>query len=420
MAINSNMFGSKEGAEYFDWSTFLITILLVTVGLISVYSATYIYTTAYDSGMSETFVRQLFAGGLGIALMIVITYLPGRWISANAWIVYGISIILLVLVLFIGKETYGTQGWIRLGSLSIQPSELAKIGVIMALAKHVSRKGADLKTIRDIGISLGIVLLPLVLIMAQPDVGSALVLIAILMGILFWCGFDSFILYFIICTPIIVITGLVGPVWLTVTLLVLSAIAFLFRRKIVFTVIAIGIFVVVGYSAPVIYNNLMDHQKARINAFLNPDSDPRGKGYNVIQSKMAVGSGGVTGKGFMQGTQTQLRYIPKQWTDFIFSVPTEEFGFIGGSLVILLLGSLIWRSLRIAWEADSEFSGVVAIGVTSLLFYHSLINIGMAMGMMPVMGIPLPFLSAGGTNLIVNLVLVGLLMNIYRSKMANR
>ena len=162
-------------------------------------------------------------------------------------------------------------------------------------------------------------------------------------------------------------------------------------------------------------NRLEPYQRDRIETFMNPGKNPKGKGYNVIQSILAVGSGGLAGKGFLQGTQTQLRYIPEQWTDFIFSVPTEEFGFIGGAGVVVLLAMFILRAVRIALETDSMFFSVIAFGVASVIFYHTAINIGMAIGLTPVMGIPLPFLSSGGSALMVNLTMVGLLFNAFRS-----
>jgi rod shape determining protein RodA len=208
--------------------------------------------------------------------------------------------------------------------------------------------------------------------------------------------------------------SLIGQAYQIITVSALSAVSFFFRKKLVIAIGAIAVFVAVGFIAPIIYDNLMDHQKSRIQTFLDPEANPRGTGYNVIQSLLAVGSGGLTGKGFLQGTQTQLRYIPMQWTDFIFSVPTEEFGFIGGVLVIGLLALLIHRCIRIASEVDDKYYSIVAMGAGTIFLYHTIINIGMAIGLMPVMGIPLPFLSYGGTSLIINLSLVGLLLRGYR------
>ncbi len=410
----------KKGIEKFDWSTFLITILITAAGLISIYSATHIYAAQYESGLSPSFLKQVVSAGLGLGIMVAIMFLPLRWLKMNSMIFYAVSIGMLILVLFIGDEVSGTKGWLNLGFITIQPSEIAKIATIMMLAFHLSRKGVDVRNIRDLFITVGIVILPVVLIAMQPDIGSATVFLALLMGVLLWAGFDNFILYVLASLPVILIMSLLGDSYLIISIVALSAIALIFRRRIAVTTAGIIIFLTVGFGSPVLINSLEPHQKARIETFLNPNTDPRGKGYNVIQSKLAVGSGGLTGKGYLQGTQTQLRYIPKQWTDFIFSVPTEEFGFVGGVSVILLLAALMLRSVKIGFESDEAYSGLVAAGIASVWFYHTLINVGMAVGIMPVMGIPLPFMSAGGTFLLVNMVMVGLLLNFYRTKRLKR
>ena len=412
------LLASRDGAKYFDWSTFLIVIMLLGAGLISIYSATSMGSS--EGEISSTFVRQLMAAGIGLVSMIVISYLPHRWIQNYSIPVYAVSVALLILVLFVGKTVYGTQGWLSLGGFSLQPAEIAKMGTILVIAAHLARRGSDIRTLRDLTIVILLVAIPVALIGKQPDFGSASVLIALLFGVLLWSGFDTFILYFIAALPLIILMSLIGSIELTVTIIILSLIAVFFRRRIVLTTVAIAVFIGIGISSPIIYQSLKPYQQERIATFLDPDKDPRGRGYNVIQSKLAVGSGGLTGKGFMHGTQTQLRYIPKQWTDFIFSVPTEEFGFVGGVSVVALLMGLIWRAIRIATEADDKFSSLVAIGITSIFIYHTLINIGMVIGLMPVMGIPLPFMSAGGTALMVNLAMAGVLMNLYRYKRVKR
>jgi len=411
---------NKPVGIYFDWATFLIAILLIAMGLISVYSATYIYSGTQESGMSIIFIRQVIAALAGLVIMLTIVYLPERWIFFSAYPIYSISILLLILVLLIGKTTAGTKGWISLGGFTIQPSEIAKLGVILAIARRLTEKGSDVRSIRDLAIMLAFAGVPIALIVIQPDFGSSTVIMALIMGVLLWAGFDVFILYFIVCLPLIIIASFVGNVLLAVVVSLVSTIAFFFRRRISTTIAAIGVFVAIGFISPFIYHSLQPHQQARIVSFLNPNLDPQGKGYNVIQSKLAVGSGGLTGKGFLQGTQTQLRYIPKQWTDFIFSVPTEEFGFGGGVAVLVLLFSLIWRGVVIARETDSKFYSLIAIGISTVLLYHAIINVGMAIGLMPVMGIPLPFMSAGGTSLLVNITMVGLLLNIYRNRKLKR
>jgi rod shape determining protein RodA len=192
--------------------------------------------------------------------------------------------------------------------------------------------------------------------------------------------------------------------------------AFLFRRSLFATVAAVALMIAVAVAVDPAFDSLESYQQKRLITLFEPEANPRGSGYHVIQSMLAVGSGGVTGKGFLQGTQTQLRYIPEQWTDFIFCVPTEEFGFVGGVLVLGLLASIMLRTISIAGLVRTRFASVVAIGFSTVLLYHTMVNIGMAIGLFPVMGIPLPFLSAGGTALIMNLTVVGLMMNFYKTR----
>ncbi|MBM2815469.1 MAG: Rod shape-determining protein RodA [Ignavibacteria bacterium] len=421
MAKDYTFILQKPPGANFDWTTFFITILLCTLGLLSVYSATFVYSTTMEAGnMSHTFSKQLYACLLGLSVMVLIMFIPEKVIRFLAYFLYGLSIALLVLVLVKGEVTAGTKGWINFGSFTIQPSEIAKIGTTMAIARFLSQKGIDIRTIRDFAFVILLIIIPMALILVEPDFGSATVFLGLLLGIMVWCGFDLFVIFFIVSLPIILLTALIGNLYFFIALAILSLLCVLFRKRTAITVAAIVIFIGIGYSTPLVIERLQPHQRNRIETFVNPEGDPRGKAYNVIQSKLAVGSGGLYGKGFLHGTQTQLRYIPKQWTDFIFSVPAEEFGFIGAFLVIALIISLIMRAIRIAYDSDSPFFSVCAIGFASILLYHSVINIGMVIGLVPVMGIPLPFLSSGGTFILTNLAMVGILLNSYRQKKRKR
>jgi rod shape determining protein RodA len=237
-----------------------------------------------------------------------------------------------------------------------------------------------------------------------------------LLGVLVWAGADMLMLFTVVALPFIAISTLFGKTFFYVTLGLFSAAVFAFRRNIILTAVVIALFIGAGFSMSFVYNKMAPHQQNRVQTFINPNTDPRGKGYHVIQSMMAVGSGGIFGKGFLHGTQTQMRYIPKQWTDFIFCVPAEEFGFVGSVTVIGLLTVLIMRSIRTAGYLRSQFGSIICAGIGAGFLFHMLVNIGMALGVFPVMGIPLPFLSAGGTSLIINMALVGLLLNFYRAR----
>ncbi len=401
---------AEHWSTSFDWGTFLVCFLLIAVGLISIYSAT------FDALMSEYFTKQLVYGTAGMVVMLIVAFVPERWIYNMTYPAYGISLILLGLVLFMGKTVLGQKNWLIIGSFSFQPSELAKITTVLAVARLLSHRGRDIRTMRDLALTIALIIVPMGLILVE-DTGSASVFAAITIGVLLWSGIDIFLLYSLVMPVVVVILSFFGQMWFYVSAGFFSAIALLFRRGIVISLIVVGIFFGAGFASSFAYNNLLKpYQRDRVQILLNPDMDPRGKGYNVIQSIMAVGSGGLLGKGYLQGTQTQLRYIPKQWTDFIFCVPTEEFGFGGGVVVIGLLGLLIVRIIDIAASAHNKYSSMISAGVAIILFYHTAVNIGMAMGLFPVMGIPLPFISAGGTALVVNMGMVGLVLNSYRAK----
>ena len=389
-------------------------MILVIFGLTSIYSS------VYGSSIDSNFTKQLISVMLGLGVMTTIVFIPDSFIKLIAYPAYISSILLLVAVLFIGESVYGTKGWISLGGFNLQPAEFSKMGTLLALATYLSGKGKDIRTIRDLGISLMIVAIPAGLIFIQPDVGTASVLFAMFLGILFWSGFSGLFLYAVVVSPILVILSLKDIVWFYVGLGIASIAILFFKSRQYAIALTIVLFISLGFIAPQIYDNLMPHQKNRISSFLDPDLDPQGAGYNVIQSKVAVGSGGVIGKGFLEGTQTQLRYIPMQWTDFIFSVPAEEFGFVGSSIIIIAYLVLMLRMLNIAYNSNDTFFSIVSIGILFIFIYHIIINIGMVIGIMPVMGIPLPFMSYGGTSMILNLMLIGFLLNTYRSQVKRR
>lgn len=422
MATNTFLFDEDDVAlqrrvnDLLDWGLLLAVIGVLALGLISIYSAT------YETGASDVFKNQVYYAIIGCVAGITMFFIPERWMKDFAFIAYGIGIVALVAVLTpLGYEVNGQQCWIKLGRFTFQPSEFAKISTLVAIAAYVNRKSFDIRTVRDLLTVSVMVLLPTVLIMQQPDTGSATVFLAMALGLYLWVGGDLFILYIVACIPFVAASSLYSilfeNVWWFVGVSAAAAGgAILFRRKAAVTVAAVLLVVGIGIAVKPVFDRLEPYKQNRLITLFEPERNPRGEGYHVIQSILAVGSGGITGKGFLQGTQTQLRYIPEQWTDFIFCVPTEEFGFIGGLLVIALLASVILRSVSIAAIVRTRFASVIAIGFASMLLYHTLVNIGMAIGIFPVMGIPLPFLSAGGTSLIMNLAVVGVLLNFYKTR----
>ncbi|NQW29794.1 MAG: rod shape-determining protein RodA [Ignavibacteria bacterium] len=422
MAINTFLFDEDDVAlqkrvnDLLDWGLLLAVVGVLGMGLISIYSAT------YETGASSFFTRQLWYSVVGIVVAVGLFFVPERWMNQLSIPMYGVGIIMLVAVLTpLGHEVNGQRCWIQIGGFTFQPSELAKFTTLLAIARYASRKGFDIRTIRDVLIMAGLVLLPVALIMFQPDTGSATVFLAMAVGLYLWMGGDLFLMYMLVVIPFVCVAALYGVLfdsafWFIVVVVLASAGAVMFRRNLVLTTTAVIILLGAGISVKPIFDSLEPYKQKRMITLFEPERNPRGEGYHVIQSILAVGSGGLTGKGFLKGTQTQLRYIPEQWTDFIFCVPTEEFGFVGGVIVIGLLGSIVVRAVSIAGQVRTKFASVIAIGFGALLLYHTTVNIGMSIGLFPVMGIPLPFLSAGGTALIVYLSLVGMLLNFYKTR----
>ena len=410
--MNSSL--SNYIRTFVDWKIIVSAILLTIIGLLSVFSAT------HDSAMAGHFTHQFAAGCIGVILMFVIMFSSERMIDFFAYPAYAFAILCLIAVLLIGRSAYGAKAWINIAGFSYQPSEFAKIATILALAKFFTNSPRDLRRITDLAIAAGIVIVPVVLVLLQPDTGTSIVFFIILFGMLLWAGADLFMLLVITSVPVICISAFFGMIPAIVVTSVVVVSIFLFRRRFLPTIIAAAICVGAAFSTNVVYQHIKPHQQRRIDVFLNPAKDPLGAGYNELQAQMAVGSGGIFGKGFLQGTQTQLRYIPKQWTDFIYCVPTEEFGFIGGALVVVLFTVLLWRGVWIASQSRQQFASAVAIGIVTMILFHASVNMGMDMGLFPVMGIPLPFLSYGGTFLMVDLACVGILLNFYRTRFSWR
>ena len=394
----------------FDLTTFFSVVLLTLTGFMAIYSAT------YAANMNPRFEQQLSFAGIGFVIMMIAAFIPTRWYQAMAYPFYGVCLGLLILVAFKGKLVYGHRSWLAIGTLQFQPSELTKLATIFAIGKYLN-DDRDMTSIRDLALVAIMLVLPIGLVMLEPDPGSALIFAGLAVGLILWSGADMFLLA-AVCLPALVgVLSLFG--WIPTMASVLASgliIFFIFRRNLVFTIVLYSAVIGVAFSTNFVYEHLHEYQRNRIEVLLDPELDPLGAGYNVIQTRMAIGSGGLYGKGYLKGTQTQLRYVPKQWTDFIISVPSEEFGFIGAIIILMLYLFVIFRGVAIASSVRSNFSSVVAIGIAAIWFMHVTVNIGMALGLMPVVGIPLPFMSYGGSALLTNMLMAGLLMNLYRNR----
>ncbi|MDX1763061.1 MAG: rod shape-determining protein RodA [bacterium] len=349
----------------FDFGLLFLALLFAFIGEGAIYSASHFAGGA----PSEIYVKQLYWIGLGVVLLLVTISINYQSLRRYAYLFYAVSLFLLVLVEIKGKIGMGAQRWLEIGPLTLQPSEVMKLALVLTLARYISdmheRGGGTLKRYL---VMAGLIALPLLLILKQPDLGTTLMLLAISLTLVFISGMPVKPLIF---------AGIAG---LT--------------------------------AAPFLWRFLKDYQKLRILVFLKPDLDPSGYGYHITQSKIAIGSGELFGKGILQGTQSQLRFLPEQHTDFIFSVIAEETGFLGTLVLILLFAYLVFKGINIAIKAHDLFGTLVAAGITTMIAYYIFINIGMTSGIFPVVGVPLPFISYGGSHLVTLFIGSGLILNV--------
>lgn len=397
--------------DRFDLAIFLPAIALIIIGLSAIYSS-----TVHHPSASGNFQRQVVFVFLALFAFAVAYSLPQQTFKMFAVPTYIVSILFLVAVLFVGKTVYGSRSWFGIGTLGFQPSEFAKIGTILALSHWLTYKNRDINNIKDIGIALAIGFIPIVLILLEPDLGTAIVFSIITIALVFWSGISLFGLFVVLSPGVVTFASLFGIHFLIIALILVIAALFLFKKDLFNSATVFIMNLGASFFFEFAYRVLKPHQQKRIDSFLNPMADPLGSGYNALQAKLAIGSGGFFGKGFLQGNQTQLRFIPEQWTDFIYCVIGEEFGFIGSVIVIILFMIIFMRLLNLSSLAKDRFSVLVIIGVLTLLFSHFAINIGMNLGITPVIGLPLPFLSYGGSSLLVNMTLIGMLLNIYKNR----
>lgn len=390
----------------FDWALLAAVIVLLLTGLSAIFSAT--HGTA--AGPEEVQRQLIYVVPAVIAMVAMLFYDYGWLFSLSRWVYWG-NIGLLAAVLVMGHSALGAQRWINLGFMTIQPSEFAKLALIITLAKLLSMRPA-----RDPAVLLPVamhVAIPFALIFKQPDLGTSLVFCAITAGMLFWSGLPGPIM-FALASPLLSVTAmLIGwPLWACFV----AAVAFwawrFFRASNFWKGALVAGNLVAAFAIPMLWGLLKPYQRQRLVVFMNPEADPLGSGYHIIQSKVAIGSGGAYGKGFLEGTQTQLHFIPEQHTDFIFSVVGEEFGFVGGLALIAVYLFVVWRGISIAMRAKDDYGSLMAVGIVSMFLFHFFVNIGMTIGIMPVTGIPLPFISAGGTSLLTNAAAIGLLLSV--------
>jgi len=390
-----------------DWVTILIYAVIVLWGWVNIFSVTYdesAHQSIFDSSLNS--YRQMMFIITSLILISAILIVDMRFYETFAYIIYGAVMFLLLLVPIVGKEVGGNRAWLGIGSFGVQPSEFAKFATALAVAKFIGTVGFRMDQLRNQIIMFAIIMVPIFLILLQKDTGTALVFTVFVL-VFYREGMSPFLLLVGLGTAIIfVLTLLVEQQWILYALIGIAwaSVIFFNRRKkfkrlLVITAGAV-VLVVTIFSVDFVFNNvLQEHHQKRIRVLLNPDLDQLGVGYHVYQSKVAIGSGGFFGKGFLRGTQTKLKFVPEQNTDFIFCTIGEEHGWVGSLLIIALFIALILRIIFLAERQKNRFARVYGYSVACIFFFHFTINIGMTIGLFPVIGIPLPFFSYGGSSL---------------------
>ena len=394
----------KSIFQNIDWVLVLIYLALMLIGWINIYAAVYNEEHQSILDISQNYGKQLIWITTSLAIAIILLVIDGKFFEAFSLPIYGLIMLTLLAVLLLGREVAGSKSWFEIGSFRLQPAEFAKFATTLALAKFLSTVNINMQDLRTKIIAGVIILVPASLILLQNDTGSALVF-----------GSFIFVLYREGLSQNVLILGFFGVLLFVLALMIskftilivlggLAVLAFLLLRKTWRNIITVAVILALAssvvFSVDYVFHEVLEpHQKQRINVLLGKETDLKGAGYNVNQSLIAIGSGGFAGKGFLNGTQTKFDFVPEQSTDFIFCTVGEEWGFLGSIVVIGLFTALLYRIIFVAERQKSHFTRIYAYGVASILFMHLMVNIGMAIGLLPVIGIPLPFLSYGGSSL---------------------
>ena len=395
----------------FDWFFIGVTVSLMTLGVFLVYSATVSEEIVfYDTH----WFRQIIYFLAGIAIAVGLVFVKIDWLKRAAVPSYVIALVLLLFVLFFAGDVKGAGRWIDLKVIKLQPSEFAKIAYLVTISYWLSKHPVSLHQLKTFAVPLGLFIVPFALVLKQPDLSTALVFTAVTLVGFFFAGL-TFTDMFLILSPVFSVlfshsqSMVFQVLWgVLICLVVLSVARRHLPKKLAGVIIATNI--LAGYASSMVWNMLEPHQQKRVNTFLDPMSDPLGDGYQVLQSLTAIGSGGIGGKGFGNGSQTNLSFLPEEHTDFIFSVLGEQFGFVGCVMVLVLFALFLWRASSICKTNDDPFVTLLTMGASTIFLFHITVNIAMTIGLMPVTGLPLPFLSYGGSFALVCMFLVGLLM----------
>ena len=389
-----------------DWPLLLMYLALVVIGVTTIYAAAYNESHPNILDMSQHYGKQALFLGVSVFMGLIIMLIDAKFFNAFAYVIYGLSILTLLYVLVAGSTIAGSKSWIQLGFFSFQPSEFAKFGTALAVAHYLGDINTDFSKLKTQMIAYAMVLFPMMLVLCQGDAGSALVFLVFIL-VFYREGMSGNILLIGLAAVVLFLLTLYFSKWYVLIGLAVIFIALMFfierSKKNIWKLIAIfAVSVMFVFSVDFFfYKVLKQHQRTRINIILGIEKDTRGVGYNLHQSKIAIGSGGFAGKGYMQGTMTKYNFVPEQHTDFIFCTIGEEFGFVGSFVLLSLYLALLIRIILLAERQRSPFSRIYGYAIASIIFFHLMVNIGMTIGLMPVIGIPLPFLSYGGSSLLM-------------------
>ena len=411
------MRSAKNIFDNIDNVSILLYGILLFLGIVNIYASQHNADTSFAFDLSSRYGKQILFAGVAAFIAFLIVIVDWKFFYSLTYLLYAVVILLLIGVLFRGAMTGGATSWFELGPFKFQPSEFAKFATALAVAKYYNNIHSKYISLQDKLKTYGIILLPFLLIILQNDLGTAIVFSAFIL-VLYREGLSGNILIFgLIIATLFALTLLIEKtilISIIISIVLLVIIIYKKTKKNIFALLTICTLIVSFiFSVDYIFNNVLaPHQRARVNIYLGIDIDPHGAGYNLIQSKIAIGSGGVTGKGYLNGTQTRFDFVPEQSTDFIFCTIGEEWGFLGSVIFISSFIGLLLRLLFLAERQRSNFSRIYGYSVATILFLHFFINIGMTIGLMPTIGIPLPFISYGGSSLMGFTVLVFIFLNL--------
>lgn len=393
-----------------DYILIISVIAVIAIGVVSIYSA------GAGTEHANLWMKQIFWTVVGLGIMTVVMFIPPRLFFSFSNIIYILLLTSLLAVIFFGSYRMGAKRWIVLGPYQLQPSEFGKLFLVFVLAKFYGRKNIDWSKLRNLGYGAIITLIPAFLVFRQPDLGTSLVYIAIYISMMFAAGVPIYYLFNIFMILVSIITRSLGIQFFITAMLIYGVILNKFGKCKFYSIILLMLNIFVGLSTTFIWDKLKPYQKMRILSFLDPEKYSLGGGWQIIQSKVAVANGGIIGEGFTKGSQTQLRFLPEGHTDFIFSVIAEEWGTLGIFILFSLVGIILYRLMKITVVVKNRYYYLTACGITAIFIYQIFINIAMTVGFMPITGLPLPFLSYGGSSLMFNLILIGIMLNFSRNR----